>query len=111
MLFSVLLVILDLDFDEMNYADMEPEYDMEFANYGPNPIELPMSPPRTPPLDADRQRSRRDVSPFSEASSMTSVTSTESVGMHIKYIQYKWYLLNLHKDTIERNQGGCFLHW
>ena len=89
----------------MNYADMEPEYDMEFANYGPNPIELPMSPPRTPPLDADRQRSRRDVSPFSEASSMTSVTSTESVGMHIKYIQYKWRETCENVNGKERNDG------
>ena len=68
------------DEDEVNYAEMEPEYDMEFAHYGQNTIEMPMSPPRTPPLDR-QPPFQREVSPFSEASSMTSVHSTDSVGM------------------------------
>lgn len=64
----------------INYAQMEPEYDMEFARYGPNPIELPLSPPETPPPHAEDIPFRREPSPFSETSSMTSVDSTESVG-------------------------------
>ena len=70
----------DMDDDEdINYADMEPEYDMEFAHYGPNTIDMPMSPPRTPPMGGHRPF-QRESSPFSEASSMTSVHSTDSVG-------------------------------
>ncbi|KAL5487577.1 hypothetical protein ACEPAI_5685 [Sanghuangporus weigelae] len=66
----------------INYAEMEPEYDMEFARYGPNPIELPLSPPGTPPPDVEDTTFRRELSPFSETSSMTSVNSTESVGYY-----------------------------
>ncbi|EJD01670.1 uncharacterized protein FOMMEDRAFT_158822 [Fomitiporia mediterranea MF3/22] len=73
---------MDAEYGQINYADMEPEYDMEFARYGPNPMELPMSPPSTPPLDAGDAEFRRELSPFSEASSMTSVTSTDSVGYY-----------------------------
>lgn len=74
-----------MEFDEeVNYADMEPEYDMEFVRYGPNPIELPLSPPGTPPPEDDEEnggrRFNRELSPFSESSSMTSVDSNESVG-------------------------------
>lgn len=74
-----------MEFDEeTDYADMEPEYDMEFVRYGPNPIELPLSPPRTPPPEENEgmggRRFVRELSPYSETSSMTSVDSTESVG-------------------------------
>ena len=69
-----------MDFDEENYAEMEPEYDMEFVRYGPNPIELPLSPPGTPPPEEEHPGFVREPSPFSETSSMTSVDSTESVG-------------------------------
>ena len=68
------------DGDDVNFAEMEPEYDMEFARYGPNPIELPMSPPQTPPAGPGNPVFERELSPFSEASSMTSVNSTDSVG-------------------------------
>lgn len=71
------------DDEEINYADMEPEYDMEFARYGPNTLNLPISPPRTPPMGV-RSSYLRESSPFSEASSMTSVHSTESVS---KFLQ------------------------
>ncbi|THH07181.1 hypothetical protein EW145_g3560 [Phellinidium pouzarii] len=64
----------------INNAEVQPEYDMEFARYGPNPIELPMSPPRTPSPDAHDPEFRRELSPFSVSSSMTSVDSMESVG-------------------------------
>ncbi|KAI5117560.1 hypothetical protein M0805_004473 [Coniferiporia weirii] len=73
-----------MDPDEVNYAEMEPEYDMEFARYGPNPMQIPMSPPRTPTL-ADAQLPpafQREPSPFSESSSMTSMDSAESVGYY-----------------------------
>ena len=68
----------DEDFMEM------PEYDMEFATYGPNTIELPLSPPRTPPPDeAPANTFAREPSPFSDNTSMTSVDSTESVGQSL----------------------------
>ena len=60
----------------------EPEYDLEFHNgYGPNVLDMPPSPPATPPLDLDdREHFVRDLSPFSTNTSMTSVDSQDSVG-------------------------------
>ena len=58
---------------------MQMEYDLDFPSYGPNPIELPLSPPATPPLEHNHAF-EREMSPFSEATSMTSVDSTDSVG-------------------------------
>lgn len=69
-----------MDYDGVNYTEMGPEYDMEFARYGPNPLDLPMSPPQSPRLEAGDAAFTRELSPFSEASSMTSVNSTDSVG-------------------------------
>ena len=75
-----------LEDGDVNYAEMEPEYDMEFSQFAHNHIELPMSPPRTPsPGPAPR---RRDPSPFSDATSMTSVSSVETVGMCFIYRVY-----------------------
>lgn len=60
----------------------QPEYDLEFHNgYGPNVLDMPPSPPATPPLDdGHRHDFTRELSPFSTNSSMTSVDSQESVG-------------------------------
>ena len=71
--------------EEHNYANDEPERDMEWSSYGPNTIDMPLSPPRTPPIPAEapeenRPQFTREHSPFSEATSMTSVDSAESVG-------------------------------
>ena len=75
-----------LEDGDVNYAEMEPEYDMEFSQFAHNHIELPMSPPRTPsPGPAPR---RRDPSPFSDATSMTSVSSAEAIGMYFIYNVY-----------------------
>lgn len=64
--------------ESINYAEMEPEYDMEFSQFAQNPIELPLSPPRTPSPETVLRR--RAPSPFSDATSMTSVSSVETVG-------------------------------
>lgn len=68
--------------ESMNYAEMEPEYDMEFSQFAQNPIELPLSPPRTPSPELVLRR--RAPSPFSDATSMTSVSSVETVGACIQ---------------------------
>ncbi|KLO07900.1 hypothetical protein SCHPADRAFT_836007 [Schizopora paradoxa] len=60
----------------------EPEYDMEFHRWGPNAMEMPPSPPATPPPEDEAIDFEREPSPFSEATSMTSVDSTDSVGYY-----------------------------
>lgn len=73
-----------MEFDAPDGA-MAPEYDMEFiTSHGPNPIELPPSPPATPPPPEEPHHTfTREMSPFSEATSMTSVDSTDSVGAYV----------------------------
>lgn len=74
---------MDIENDEHNYANDLPEYDMEFSSFGRNTIELPLSPPRTPPPPPPEEHTfTRELSPFSEATSMTSVDSVESVGQY-----------------------------
>lgn len=60
----------------------EPEYDMEHVRWGPNAMEMPPSPPATPPPEEEANEFEREPSPFSEATSMTSVDSTDSVGSY-----------------------------
>lgn len=66
---------------DQDEVERVPEYDMEFASYGPNAFDMPLSPPSTPPAVVPRELPRREMSPFSEASSMTSVNSTDSMSM------------------------------
>ena len=95
----------------INYAQMEPEYDMEFARYGPNTIELPLSPPETPPPRAE-DIPFRQPSPFSETSSMTSVDSTESVGTLIVSSVRASFTIDLYIQTItEKREAGCSRTW
>ena len=71
-----------MEFDLPLHED-QPEYDLEFHNgYGPNVLDMPPSPPATPPLDLelDGHHFSRELSPFSTNTSMTSVDSVESVG-------------------------------
>lgn len=61
----------------------EPEHDLEFVRWGPNAMDMPPSPPATPPLEEEEANDfEREASPFSEATSMTSVDSTDSVGSY-----------------------------
>ena len=75
-----------LEDEDVNYAEMEPEYDMEFSTFARSHIELPMSPPRTPSSSPDPVL--RAASPFSVATSMTSVSSAEAIGMYFIYNVY-----------------------
>ena len=70
--------------DEERFPDDDFTFDDDRDNFVGGTIDLPMSPPITPPLapqDEETSPSLRELSPFSTTTSMTSVDSTESIGI------------------------------
>lgn len=100
-----------MDHEEHDYVNDEPEYDMEFSSYGPNTFDIPLSPPRTPPPAPEHPQFTREMSPFSEATSMTSVDSTESVGQSSFTRAFYACHSDFTQATIEKRVEGCSLRW